>query len=56
MTTSTKVRLSIESQGRKKTWLASILGISRPNLDQRLKDNFWSDGQIRLLKEYGVIE
>ena len=56
MTTSNKVRLSIESQGRKKTWIASILGISRPNLDKRLKDNFWSDGQVRLLREYGIID
>ena len=56
MTTSCKVLAAIESQGRKKTWIASILGISRPNLDKRLKDNFWNDGQIRLLKEYGIIE
>ena len=56
MTTSMKVKKAIESQGRKKNWLASILGVSRPYLDKRLRDNYWTTGQVELLKEYGVIE
>ena len=56
MTTSFKVKVAIESQGRKKNWIASILGISSPNLDKRLEDNYWTNGQIELLKEYRVIE
>ena len=56
MTTSAKVQKAIQDQGRKKNWLASILGVSRPYLDKRLRDNYWTIGQVKLLKEYGVIE
>ncbi len=55
LTTSKKVELLLKEQGRSKTWLASQLKISRPTLDQRLKDNFWSAGDIIVLKSIGLI-
>ena len=56
MTISHQVKTAIESQGRKKNWIASELGISRPNLDKRLSDNFWTQGQIEVLRLLGLVK
>ena len=50
ITTSKKVELSLRDEGRKKTWLAEQLEISRPTLDSRLKGNAFSIGEIIKLK------
>jgi len=50
LTTSKKVELALKNQGRKKTWLAEQLNISRPTLDGRLKDNCWSMSEIITIK------
>ena len=55
MTTSMKVKKAIESQGRKKNWLAVELGISRPTLDRRLQDNYWTAGEILRLQALGLL-
>lgn len=51
ITTSKKVELELKDRGIKKIWLAQQLGIARQTLDIRLKDNFWSNGEIIKLKE-----
>ncbi len=56
MTTSSKVKSAILVQGRKKNWLASELGISRPALDRRLNDNYWKPGELLKLQELGLID
>jgi len=55
ITTSKKLELSLVKQGRNKTWLSKELGISRPVLYQRLKDNFWTINEITILKSHGLI-
>jgi hypothetical protein len=50
LTTSKKTELEIKKRGLKKIWLAEQLGITRQTLDTRLKDNFWSVGEIMALK------
>lgn len=55
ITTSKKVELALKEQGRNKTWLAIQLGISRPALYQRLKDNCWQFGEVNKLKTIGLI-
>lgn len=50
LTTSKKVELEIKKRGLKKIWLAEKLGITRQTLDVRLKDNFWSVGELIQLK------
>jgi len=49
-TTSVKVRAAMQREGRKYTWLAKELGISRVALYDRLNDNSWSVGEIVNLK------
>lgn len=56
MTTSAKVKKAIRDQGRKKNWLAHKLEVSRPYLDKRLADNFWSDGEVGKLKLLGLVD
>lgn len=53
--TSDRVRFALRNQGRKKTWLAEQLGISRPTLDNRLKDNSFLIGEVLKLQELGII-
>lgn len=53
--TSDKVKFALSNQGRKKTWLADQLGISRPTLDNRLKDNSFLIGEIMKLQELGIL-
>ena len=55
ITTSKKVELSLIENGSSKSWLAKQLNISRPVLYQRLKDNFWTTGEIIKLKLLGLI-
>ncbi len=55
LTTSKKVELIIKEQGRKKTWLAKELGITRQKLDSNLSDNFWTVGDIIKLKSLKLI-
>ena len=55
LTTSKKVELALKEQGRKKSWLAKELGVSRPLLDRRLNDNFWQTTEIFKLKSLGLI-
>lgn len=53
--TADKVIFALKDQGRKKTWLAEQLGISRPTLDNRLKDNTFAIGEIMKLQELGIL-
>ena len=55
MTTSEKVKNAIEKQGRKKTWLADNLELSRPTLDNRLSNDNWQPEDITRLKSLGLI-
>ena len=55
MTTSNKVIKAIKDQGRKKIWLANELNITRVTLDKKLKDNFWSVGEIMKLQQLGLL-
>jgi len=55
MTTSNKVIKAIKDQGRKKIWLANELNITRVTLDKKLKDNFWSVGEIMKLQQLGLV-
>lgn len=55
LTTSKKVELSLKEQGRNKTWLAEKLGMNRPTLYARLKDNFWKPDDVIKLKLIGLI-
>ena len=55
ITTSKKVELALKEQGRNKSWLASQLGIGRPLLYRRLKDNFWTNKETNKLKLIGLI-
>jgi len=49
-TTSEKVKAAMKREGRKYTWLAKQLGISRVALYDRLRDNSWSTGELISLK------
>jgi len=49
-TTSVKVKAAMQREGRKYTWLAKELGITRVALYDRLNDNSWSIGEIVILK------
>ena len=49
-TTSVKVKAAMQREGRKYTWLAKELGITRVALYDRLNDNSWSIGEIINLK------
>ena len=55
MTTSLKIKQAIVTQGRKKNWLAQELGISRPNLDKKSSDNYWTAIEIVRLQNLGLI-
>lgn len=50
ITTSEKVKAAMKREGRKYTWLAGQLGITRVALYDRLKDNCWSAGELINLK------
>ena len=56
MTTSVKVKQAIVEQGRKKNWLAKELGMSRPHLDRRLQDNYWTAIEITRLQRLGLLK
>ena len=55
VTISKKVEFALKDQGRNKSWLAMQLGVSRPILYKRLKDNIWHDSEVRILKTIGLI-
>ena len=55
MTTAKKLQETIIEQGRKKTWVAQQLGISRPTLDARLKDNSFTSIEINRLQELQLV-
>jgi len=55
MKTSEKVIGAIEKQGRKKTWLAEQLQLSRPTLDSRLTNDTWDADDITRLKQLGIL-
>ena len=55
MKISTELERTIKEQGRKKIWIAKQLGISRPTLDSRIKDNSWTDAEINRLQELQLI-
>lgn len=55
MKTSDKLTKTIKDQGRKKTWIAEQLGISRPTLDARIKDNSFTDMEINRLQELQLV-
>ena len=49
LTAAKKVEFALKEQGRKKIWLAEKLGISRPTLDAKLKDNTFTINEIVIL-------
>ena len=55
MSTSAKLKEAIKNQGRKKSWVADQLNISRVTLDKKLADNFWSVGELLILKKIGLL-
>jgi len=55
MKTSDKLKTTIKTQGRKKNWIATQLGISRPTLDSRMRDNSFTDAEINRLGELQLI-
>jgi len=55
LTTSKKLEFSLKEQGRNKSWLANELGINRPALYGKLKDNSWSLGEISKLNKLGLV-
>lgn len=52
LTTARKVEWALKNQGRKKTWLAEKLGMSRPTLNRKLKDNTFSVSEIYDIQKY----
>lgn len=50
-TTSEKVKAAMKREGRKYTWLAEQLGITRVAMYDRLSDNSWSLSEIVQLKQ-----
>lgn len=50
-TTSQKVKSAMKREGRKYTWLAEQLGMSRVDMYDRLRDNSWSITEIMQLKK-----
>lgn len=53
--TSDKIILKLAKDSNlTKTKLADMLGISRPTLDQRIKDNTFSAGDLIRLKAWGI--
>jgi len=55
MKTATLLEQTIINEGRKKKWIAIQLGMSRPTLDSRIKDNSFTDSEINRLKELQLI-
>ena len=55
MTNSKKLQLAIIEQGRKKSWVAKRLGISRPTLDKRIENNSFTDSEIMRLHELQLL-
>lgn len=56
MKTSDQVLLKIAKGWITKTELSKTLGISRPTLDQRLKDNTFLVGELMTLKRLKLIQ
>ena len=54
-TISMSVKTAINSQGRKKSWVANQLQISRPTLDSRLVEDDWKPEEITILKGIGIL-
>ena len=52
---SKELQQTIIDQGRKKKWIAKQLGISRPTLDSRIRDNSFTDAEINRLKELQLV-
>ena len=53
--TSDKIILKLAKDSKfTKKILAEKLGISRPTLDQKLKDNTFSVGDLLILKAWGI--
>lgn len=55
MSTNEIVKDQLIKQGRKKTWLSEQMGMSRPTLDERLKENCWLPEEILKLKQLGIL-
>lgn len=54
MKTSQKIEVFIKNRGVKKGWIAEQLGISRPTLNERLRDNCFKIDEIIKLKNIGI--
>jgi len=50
ITATIKLNAMINSRRSTKIELAEKLGITRPTLDNRLKDNSWKKGELELIK------
>ena len=55
-TTAGKVKRAIADGGLKKVWLAGKLGITRPTLDERLKNNSFTKEEKQTLYDLKIIE
>lgn len=47
--------LARRSASEGKQWLAKQLGVSRPTLNERFRDNTWTDPEISKLRELGLL-
>jgi hypothetical protein len=49
-TTSEKIGVLLDRKKKTKTWLSKELGMSRPTLDKRMKDNFFTVHELMIIK------
>ena len=57
MGTNQRVIDALKKQGRSKKWLSEQLGVSRPTLDSRLRENVWKLGELMLVESLlGIYE
>ena len=54
--TSQKIVLWLISEGKTRIWLAKELGITRQTLAQRMKDNYFTIGELMTLRRLGFID
>jgi len=50
ITATIAINALINSKRKTKIEIAELLGIGRPTLDNRLKDNSWKKGELEIIK------
>jgi len=50
ITATIKVNAMINSKRKTKVELSELIGIGRPTLDSRLKNNSWKKGELEIIK------